>query len=59
MGIIAAIKGWWNRMFFKADAKRIFDTDILLSDTMDTAIRTWNQIYASEMGRSGQPCKDD
>ena len=33
-------------MFFKADAKRIFDTDILLSDTMDTAIRTWNQIYA-------------
>lgn len=46
MGIIAAIKGWWNRMFFKADAKRIFDTDILLSDTMDTAIRTWNQIYA-------------
>ena len=46
MEIIAAIKGWWNRMFFKADAKRIFDTDILLSDTMDTAIRTWNQIYA-------------
>ena len=33
-------------MFFKGDAKRIFDTDILLSDTMDTAIRTWNQIYA-------------
>ena len=46
MGIIAAIKGWWNRMFFKADVKRIFDTDILLSDKMDTAIRTWNQIYA-------------
>ena len=46
MGIIAAIKGWWNRMFFKSDAKRIFDVDILLSDTMDTAIRTWNQIYA-------------
>ena len=46
MGIIAAIKGWWSKMFFKADAKRIFDTDILLSDTMDTAIRTWNQIYA-------------
>ena len=33
-------------MFFKGDAKRIFDTDILLSDTMDSAIRTWNQIYA-------------
>lgn len=46
MGIIAAIRGWWNRMFFKADAKRIFDTDILLSDTMDTAIRAWNRIYA-------------
>lgn len=46
MGIIAAIKGWWNRMFFKSDAKRIFDVDILLSDTMDTAIRAWNQIYA-------------
>ena len=46
MGIIAAIKGWWNRMFFKSDAKRIFDVDILLSDTMDTAIRAWNKIYA-------------
>ena len=46
MGIIAAIKGWWNRMFFKADAKRIFDVDILLSDQMDNAIRIWNQIYA-------------
>ena len=33
-------------MFFKSDAKRIFDVDILLSDTMDMAIRTWNQIYA-------------
>ena len=33
-------------MFFKADAKMIFETDILLSDKMDTAIRTWNQIYA-------------
>lgn len=46
MGIIAAIKGWWKKMFFKSDAKRIFDVDILLSDTMDMAIRTWNQIYA-------------
>lgn len=46
MEIIAAIKGWWKKMFFKSDAKRIFDVDILLSDTMDMAIRTWNQIYA-------------
>lgn len=46
MGIVAAIKGWWKKMFFKSDAKRIFDVDILLSDTMDMAIRTWNQIYA-------------
>lgn len=46
MGIIEAIKGWWNRMFFKSDAKRIFDVDILLSDAMDNAIRVWNQIYA-------------
>lgn len=45
MGIIEAVKGWWNRMFFKSDAKRIFDVDILLSDTMDAAVRTWNQIY--------------
>ena len=46
MGIIAAIKGWWNRMFFKSDAKRIFNVDILLSDKMDYEIRRWNQIYA-------------
>lgn len=46
MGIVAAIKGWWKKMFFKSDAKRIFNVDILLSDTMDMAIRTWNQIYA-------------
>lgn len=46
MGSVAAIKGWWKKMFFKSDAKRIFDVDILLSDTMDMAIRTWNQIYA-------------
>lgn len=46
MEIIAAIKGWWKKMFFKSDAKRIFDVDILLSDPMDMAIRTWNQIYA-------------
>lgn len=50
MGIINIIKGWWNRMFFKADAKRVFDTDILLSDTMDTAIRVWNQIYTGYPG---------
>lgn len=31
-------------MFFKSDAKRIFDVDILLSDTMDMAIRTWVSI---------------
>jgi A118 family predicted phage portal protein len=45
MGIIATIKGWWNRMFFKADAKRVFDTDILLSDRMNAAVTCWNQIY--------------
>lgn len=33
-------------MFFKSDAKRIFDVDILLSDKMDYEIRRWNQIYA-------------
>ena len=33
-------------MFFKSDAKRIFDVDILLSDTIDMAIRTLNQNYA-------------
>lgn len=33
-------------MFFKSDAKRIFDTDILLSDTMDSNIRKWNRIYS-------------
>ena len=32
-------------MFFKSDAKRIFDVDILLSDKMDYEIRRWNQIY--------------
>lgn len=37
-------------MFFKSDAKRVFDTDILLSDTMDAAIRTWNQIYSGHPG---------
>lgn len=37
-------------MFFKSDAKRVFDTDILLSDTMDTAIRMWNQIYSGKPG---------
>ena len=35
-----------GRMFFKADAKRIFDTDILLSDVMDSNIRKWNRIYS-------------
>lgn len=33
-------------MFFKSDAKRIFDTDILLSDKMDSKIREWNRIYS-------------
>ncbi len=33
-------------MFFKTDAKRIFDTDILLSDIMDSNIRKWNRIYS-------------
>lgn len=33
-------------MFFKSDAKRVFDTDILLSDTMDSNIRKWNRIYS-------------
>lgn len=45
MGLISTIKGWWNRMFFKADAKRVFDTDILLSDRMNTAVICWNHIY--------------
>lgn len=46
MGLINWIKGVINKMFFKTDAKRIFDTDILLSDTMDSNIRKWNRIYS-------------
>lgn len=46
MGVINWIKGVIEKMFFKTDAKRIFDTDILLSDVMDKNIRKWNQIYA-------------
>lgn len=46
MGIISTIKGWWRRMFFKSDAKRVFDVDILMSDKMERAIQTWNWIYA-------------
>lgn len=46
MGLINWIKGVINRMFFKSDAKRVFDTDILLSEVMDSNIRKWNRIYS-------------
>lgn len=46
MGFFHWVKGVIERMFFKTDAKRIFDTDILLSDTMDKAVKMWNCIYS-------------
>ena len=46
MGFFHWVKGVIERMFFKTDAKRIFDTDILLSDTMDKAVKMWNRIYS-------------
>lgn len=45
MGLFSWIKGVIGKMFFKTDAKRVFDTDILLSDVMDSNIRKWNRIY--------------
>ena len=43
MGIISAIKGWWNRMF-KSEAENLFGTTITAS-TMEAAISDWLSIY--------------
>lgn len=41
------IKGVVSRMF-KSDAKKIFNTDILLSDKMEKSIKLWNDIASGE-----------
>lgn len=48
MKIINWIKGVIRRMLTRADAKNVFDVDILLSGEMEANIRNWDRIYSGK-----------
>ena len=47
MGIISAIKGWWNNMF-KSELKDKFQVTGITSGAMQDAIQKWMNIYNGE-----------
>lgn len=47
MGIISAIKGWWNNMF-KSEIKDKFQVTGITSGSMQDAIQKWMNIYNGE-----------
>ena len=56
MGFISWLKGVIGKMFKKEDAKNVFDTDIILSASMESAITSWYRIVG---GRPSWISKDD
>ena len=56
MGFISWLKGVIGKMFKKEDAKKAFDTDVILSASMESAITSWYNIVG---GRPNWVSKDD
>lgn len=56
MGFISWLRGVIGRVFKKEDAKKVFDTDIILSAEMERAITSWYNVVG---GRPSWISKDD
>ena len=56
MGFISWLKGVIGKMFKKEDAKKAFDTDVILSASMESAITSWYNIVG---GRPNWVSKED